>query len=486
MTTTTTLLLLLLSLFDGVVRGDGTQRNIMVFNDSGRDVEIFWVHPHTKDLTVMTEGGLMAGADMPLSSYVGHTFKVHELPNRNTGACTFKECRKTQFIVTQHNDQLISVTNDFEAKVVDSRVKAQEEARGMLENCQAIVKKGLPADATQEEIAKSMQKLVACVEDGVATTIERSNEEIAFQASVRKGIAAKLENYTCDDSTMDSSQHLRQEVWVDPAGERRLEQAKIASGDSAAYVDAAELSSSSLVGRQRGTTKDIFVMHERPASRINLVKNFIAEDECEAMEAAAQSMLHHATVADGKGGSRLSPNRKAMQAGIRVPWQQEQEGNRIARLSRRVYDYTNHVLGLNIQEHGQEDLMSIQYFGRGLNDTEPDRYTPHCDGDCTGLPLKYGTRMATMVMYCKVPELGGHTNFRNSDVHVKPRSGDAVFFSYVDPQELIMDNGFTEHSGCPVLVGEKKIVTQWIRLGVDGENPWDSFNTLGIKIGDDD
>lgn len=47
-----------------------------------------------------------------------------------------------------------------------------------------------------------------------------------------------------------------------------------------------------------------------------------------------------------------------------------------------------------------------------------------------------------------------------------------------------MDSGFTEHSGCPVYSGEKKIVTQWIRLGVDDENPWDSFNTLGIKLTD--
>jgi len=41
--------------------------------------------------------------------------------------------------------------------------------------------------------------------------------------------------------------------------------------------------------------------------------------------------------------------------------------------------------------------------------------------------------------------------------------------------------GLTEHSGCPVYEGEKKIVTQWIRLGVDKENPYDSFNTLGVK-----
>jgi hypothetical protein len=130
-----------------------------------------------------------------------------------------------------------------------------------------------------------------------------------------------------------------------------------------------------------------------------------------------------------------------MQAGITVDWTKESEGDKIAILSRRVYEYTNHVLGLGIEEHGQEDLMSIQYFGRGENDTAPDRYgkkltmrdlcsndmrsrlpwrcfpphtltlflfvsfsfssryTPHCDGDCTGLPHKNGTRMATMVMY---------------------------------------------------------------------------------------
>lgn len=76
-----------------------------------------------------------------------------------------------------------------------------------------------------------------------------------------------------------------------------------------------------------------------------------------------------------------------------------------------------------------------------------------------------------------VPKTGGHTNFRNAGVHVKPESGSAIFFSYINPETLIMDNGFTEHSGCPVYEGEKKIVTQWIRLGVDDDNPWDSFNT---------
>ena len=65
--------------------------------------------------------------------------------------------------------------------------------------------------------------------------------------------------------------------------------------------------------------------------------------------------------------------------------------------------------------------MAIHYFGRGINDTEPDRYMPHCDGDCEGDSFRPGTRVATMVMYCSVPEVG--------ELHG------------------VMDEGFSEHSG---------------------------------------
>lgn len=174
----------------------------------------------------------------------------------------------------------------------------------------------------------------------------------------------------------------------------------------------------------------------------------------------------------------MSENRKAKQAGVRVPWDKPQHP--LVALSQRVYNYTNHVLGLDIQHEGQEDLMAIEYFGRGRNDTEPDRYTPHCDGDCNGQPHKTGTRMATMVMYCQVPNDGGHTNFRNAGIHVKPVKNAAIFFSYMNPDTKIMDEGFTEHSGCPVYEGRKKIVAHWIRYGVTDETPWDSFNTLGV------
>lgn len=425
--------------------GSPLSRKFQILNEGQSKVELYWIHPQTRDAVIMSNPDIIPGAEFPLDSFVAHEFEVRELKCQTD----IGSCKKCGFAVSSNEDQVVRINNDIECLFEDNKVKARKEAEDMVADChkEALDKVN---SASNADVTQAMKDLVSCVQGGVAEKLEDINEEIAFQSTVRKDIAGQLENYTCMDDTMDSSPTIEEKMWrhdQDPgAGTRRVQ-----------------------------------IKHERPASKIHVIENFIMEDECIAMEEAAKKSLHRATVADGRGGSKYSENRKALQAGITVNWQKEKDGDPIARLSRRVYDYTNDVLGLNIEEHGQEDLMSIQYEGRGKNDTEPDRYTPHCDGDCTGLPHKEGTRMATMVMYCTVADQGGHTNFRNAGVHVKPQSGNAIFFSYIDPKARVMDTGFTEHSGCPVFEGEKKIVTQWIRLGVDKENPWNSFNTLGIK-----
>jgi hypothetical protein len=262
----------------------------------------------------------------------------------------------------------------MELEFVDNKIRAAKEAGELVQDCQENAKQLL---TTNPE--KAMDHLVKCVQQGVADTLAKANEEVTFQANIRKGMAEFMENYTCADPDLDTSDPIREASWT--------------------------------LARD-GKPRAVSILLDRPASKIHAISNFISPEECEAMEIAAKPQLHRATVADGKGGSHFSEHRKAMQAGIEVDWSNETNGDHIAILSRRVYDYNNYVLGLDINEHGQEDLMSIQYFGRGENDTAPDRYTPHCDGDCTGSPHKNGSRMATMVMYCTIPELGGHTNFR--------------------------------------------------------------------------
>ena len=192
-----------------------------------------------------------------------------------------------------------------------------------------------------ESALQSINQLACCLESNITNKFVEANVEIAFEDKVRTSMAELLENYTCVDDTLDSSPDVSSHYWTMP-----------------------------------DATRLVHVKHDRAASQIHVVEDFISQDECLAMEQEAARTLHRATVADGKGGSEFSPSRKAMQAGITVQWDKEKEGDLIARLSRRVYDYAEHVLKLGIDEHGQEDLMSIQYFGRGRNDTEPDRYTP--------------------------------------------------------------------------------------------------------------
>jgi hypothetical protein len=82
----------------------------------------------------------------------------------------------------------------------------------------------------------------------------------------------------------------------------------------------------------------------------------------------------------------------------------------------------------------------------------------------------------------QVPELGGATTFTKADVFVKPEPGMATFFSYKDIVGGKMDDGFTEHSGCPVLRGEKWITTVWMREGVTEEESWEKYDPSGIEI----
>ncbi|KAL3808167.1 hypothetical protein ACHAXA_009854 [Cyclostephanos tholiformis] len=421
-------------------------RTITIMNESGRRVEIYWISPDDGELVLQSDPDILDGTSLELNSFVGHSFEVRELPGKKSGVCDGEgqTCRVDYFTVNPNNDQIVFVREGISVDHTDSKIVANRSASTVLDTCKSAAVSQLTA-AGPHMAPSIFDSLGECIKRGLAIEIEKANEEIAFQAEIRHGIADLIENYTCADMTLNTTEAKRTEYWE---------------------------------GRR------VDVMIDRPVAKIHLVENFLTQEECQAVEERAAPILHDATVADGSGGQHLSDARKAKQAGIKVHWDKEAEGDLIASLSRRVYDYVNHVLPFNITENGQEDLMSIQYFGRGPDDEKPDRYMPHCDGDCNGMDFRTGQRMATIVMYCDIPEVGGQTRFRNSNVHIVPKKYAATFFSYIDPVTMKMDSGFTQHSGCPVVEGEKKIVTQWIRLGVDDETPWSSFNTLGVKYTD--
>lgn len=70
-----------------------------------------------------------------------------------------------------------------------------------------------------------------------------------------------------------------------------------------------------------------------------------------------------------------------------------------------------------------------------------------------------GQRVGTLIIYLNDPEKGGATVFPELGLRVKPKRGQAVFFSYNEP----LPSTRTLHGGEPVLVGEKWIATKWLR-----------------------
>jgi 2OG-Fe(II) oxygenase superfamily len=448
------LILLVLSavvaLVDGTVVGNHLARaqlllrHFQLVNQSGKKVSVEWINPESGQSVPL--GAPTNGESISFNSFVNHTFVIKQDDDNSTHHEAYYK------VAENGQNQIVVIKQGLQVERVDSSTTPHSlQAKGIVESCRATAQAQLQRpnrSSEEEEVDKIMNDLMECVESKTTDMLIEQNRDLANEASLRREMSTKTENYTCADATRETSKPVEIRIWEH---------------------------------KKDGVERLVHVLHNRPGSQIHLIHNFISTEECEAIRLRADPILHRGTVADGKGGSRMSDHRKAWQAGLKARWDEERDGEAVAVVSRRLFDYANGSTGYNMTIDGQEDLMSIQYFGEGKDYPTPDRYTPHCDGACDGLPHKMGGRVATMVMYCDVPELGGGTNFQNSNVFVKPAQGAAAFFSYLNAETMHSEEGFTSHSGCPVLEGTKRIAVQWMRVGVDTENPWDSFDTNTIK-----
>lgn len=283
------------------------------------------------------------------------------------------------------------------------------------------------------------EEFAYCVANSTATYMSKIADAKDELEKYRDRISHQLRNYTCADDTMNSSLPTKTSTIV-------------------------------IAGREY----TINTLFDTSHAKIWSVHNFVDDEECEQFKRVSGPKLRRATVAAEDGTSTVSENRKAQQAGY--DQMQHSLDDPLWGLYHRVLHLTNHYTGMRLQPEGQEDFTVIQY-------NIDDQYTPHCDGTCDGSPHNPGGRVATAVLYCQVAERGGGTTFSKADVFVKPEKGMATFFSYRGPDHL-MDSGYTEHSGCPVLEGEKWITTFWMRDGLTLSQPWTVFDPSGIPIMD--
>jgi prolyl 4-hydroxylase len=176
--------------------------------------------------------------------------------------------------------------------------------------------------------------------------------------------------------------------------------------------------------------------------------NFLSDEECDGLIAAATPQLKRSLTIDTKtGGEELNDARTSSGMFFR-----RGENPLVQRIEERLARLFNWPI-----ENGEG--MQVLHYRPGAE------YKPHYDYFDPAEPgtpsilKRGGQRVATILMYLNEPEKGGGTTFPDVHFEVAPKRGNAVFFSYDRPHPSTK----TLHGGAPVIAGEKWIATKWLR-----------------------
>ncbi|XP_043655495.1 prolyl 4-hydroxylase subunit alpha-2-like [Drosophila teissieri] len=141
---------------------------------------------------------------------------------------------------------------------------------------------------------------------------------------------------------------------------------------------------------------------------------------------------------------------------VKARWIKKEFNELTKRITRRIRDMT----GFDLTE--AEKFQIINYGIGGHYNMHKDYF------NLTKIPYKevalaehFGDRIATVLFYLSDVEQGGATVFPKSGYTIYPRAGTALLWynlhtdGHCDPSTL--------HAACPVMVGSKWVMTEWIR-----------------------
>jgi hypothetical protein len=213
---------------------------------------------------------------------------------------------------------------------------------------------------------------------------------------------------------------------------------------------------------------DIDVIAEDPV--VAVVKAFASRGECDAMQSlAAQGGARRRTPSEGALSHDDPSTGFRRRLGLTYDWDLVGNETLPAALLQRAATVAE-AFGIRVKIGTFQEPLNIVEYGQF------DFYEPHCDCSCERSGSRPGGRVATMLLVCEAPTLGGATAFpRHHDraLTLRPAAGDAVFFAY--------DKNAREslHAGCPVRDGVKRVVSIFLRDGVTASSPASHFDVDG-------
>ena len=212
---------------------------------------------------------------------------------------------------------------------------------------------------------------------------------------------------------------------------------------------------------------DIDVIAEDPV--VAVVKSFASRDECDAMQSlAAHGGARRRTPQEGAWSHDDPSTGFRRRLGLTYDWDLVGNETLPAALLDRAAAVAE-AFGIHVPRTFQEPLNIVEYG-------QFDHYEPHCDCSCERSGPRPGGRVATMLLVCEAPTLGGATAFpRHHDraLTLRPGAGDAVFFAYGENARESL------HAGCPVRDGVKRVVSIFLRDGVTASSPASHYDVDG-------
>lgn len=423
------ILLVVVVIFDNMTMSSESI-GMKVINLTGHPIELYWIDTISKkrsdfNLVKQSTKPIRNNSDIHINSYDTHEFMVQFLKhNDGDPEVSFVKGPREERITIKYDEETNTMTaavKDDKDDIIDKTSEAAQECR--------------------QQYADDQESFTDCVSDILYDDLYHKTQSKYKMEHYRNKISRRLRKYACADLDLNTTKPVRDPFHI-----------KIDGKDYAVHM-----------------------LLEMDNAMIWTIEDFVTESECNVIVESGRPNLERATIADEDGKSIVSEHRKAYQATYELSAFDNTEP--LWNLYQRTYSITNKIAKMDLPLDGQEEFTIIQY-------NKEDEYKSHCDGDCNNELHNLGGRVATAILYCIVPEKGGGTTFSRADIFVKPKKYMATFFTYKG-KDGHMDEGYTEHSGCPVYEGEKWIATVWMREGVSADDPWTNFDPAGIRMIDE-
>jgi prolyl 4-hydroxylase len=199
---------------------------------------------------------------------------------------------------------------------------------------------------------------------------------------------------------------------------------------------------------------------DNPDLQIYSIDGFLNSDECTALIGTIHDNLKPSTVADNiETDGVVSQDRTSSTCVF-------DNNNPEHALAMEVSARLSKVIGINPSY--AEPIQAQLYAVGGEYKAHYDWFEPGTPAfDAQACAAKGGQRTWSVIVYLNDVISGGETKFEKANLTLQPSQGRVVFWNNLDQNNA--PNNEALHQACPVLEGEKAILTFWYRSFGEGE-----------------